>query len=622
VRVRTSAVVPWSRILRVLFVVYVVTTVIHIGWVVAHEPFSFDAWNVANDTHAQPFTFGRFLDYWTFEYAHSNPRIGQGLTYLAYKLEWFAVIATPLAYLATTLAVFVLGTKRWPSWSRGRDLALLSIILGSIWFAFPQVGKTLFCRAYCANYVYGMVIQLWFLVPLRLRGDQPASRAACAAYAVFGVIAGMCNEHTGPTLCAFLVGYAWWTQRRSDQRPWFAWAGAAGAIVGFAAIFFAPGQTERYEGLAQKASLVGRVIARGITNNLDILRDLMLAAAPLLGLLVIVGLVTLRRDHSEDTRATIRASLRLVAIAMIASTAIAVTMFASPKLGPRFYYAGMAVLLAAFVGVIDAAFATRRLIGLVVLAVAASGYAAWHTIPLYAAAKHQSDDRIAALEAARPGTVFLATSFDQVEESWWFLGDDFRDTRKRELVASYFDLAGVVLRSYDRDAPLGVVGARFVGHGQFTPASCTDDHGGFAIGANRGFDIAALHAEVHVGIALLRQRLAAGVRLDQLDIGVELDDAAPKFPRKRVLVGRWWPDRYEGWAGRIDREGGNTRVLVVPKELPRDMEMFAYLVGGESRRIGTATDRLRYVPWQSGIYWLLACRTDECFVVAASRHGA
>ena len=35
------------------------------------------------DTGAQPFSIGRFFDFWWFEYTHSNPRIGQAFTYLA-----------------------------------------------------------------------------------------------------------------------------------------------------------------------------------------------------------------------------------------------------------------------------------------------------------------------------------------------------------------------------------------------------------------------------------------------------------------------------------------------------------------------------------------------------------
>ncbi|HEY6173269.1 MAG TPA: DUF6056 family protein, partial [Kofleriaceae bacterium] len=257
------------------FVAYAAATAVHIGLVVAHEPFAFDAWNIALDTRAEPYSLGRWLDYGIFEYAHSNPRIGQWLAYLAYKLAAFSPIATPIAYLALALAVTTLGLGRWPCARHAgrtatRDLGFLAIAIGFAWFALPRIGMIMFCRAYCANYLYGAVIQLWFLVPLRL-GAAATSARAVAAYFVFGVVAGMCNEHTGPALLAFLVGYALWQRRQTGRIPRLLAAGTLGAIAGFAAIFFAPGQESRYEGLATKVSLLGRLFQRGITSNLDIL---------------------------------------------------------------------------------------------------------------------------------------------------------------------------------------------------------------------------------------------------------------------------------------------------------------------------------------------------------------
>ena len=290
-----------GRVLRVLFVAYVVATAVHIGLVMAHEPFAFDAWNMAYDTHAEPFSLGRFLRYGAYEYTHSNPRIGQWFAYLAYKLEYFAVIATPLAYLALALAMVTLGLGRWPAWRRGRDLALCALALGFAWFAIPNLGMTLFNRAYGTNYLYGAAIQLWFLVPLRLRPDRAGSPRACLAYFVLGVCAGMANEHSGPTLVVFALGYAWWARRGPGK---LAWAGALGVAIGFAAIFFAPGQGQRYDGLATKVSLGGRLLARGIVVNLDIFRDFVIGAAPLLGLLVIVLVIGSRDGEGRGCKAS------------------------------------------------------------------------------------------------------------------------------------------------------------------------------------------------------------------------------------------------------------------------------------------------------------------------------
>ncbi|MDB4959110.1 MAG: hypothetical protein JWO36_6679 [Myxococcales bacterium] len=611
-----------------VFVAYVAATALHIGWLLAHEPFSFDAWNVAKDTHAEPFSIRRFFGYWAFEYTHSNPRLGQPLTYLAYKLEYFAVIATPLAVIALSLAVFVLGTGRWPAWRRGRDLALWAIAIGFLWFALPQVGKTVFSRAYGANYLYTAVLQLWFLVPLRLMRAR-ATTAVCVAYLFAGIAAGLCNEHTGPTLCLFMVGYGVLLRRRHDDpgaraTSRFVLAGAAGAVLGFAAIFFAPGQGERYEGLAQHTSLFGRLLQRGIIGNLEIYRDLLLAAAPLLGLIVIAAVIGLSDETDPETRVARRRAFHLVGFAMVAATTITATVFVSPKLGPRFFLFSMSLLLAGFVGVADVLLTTpRRLAPFVALAVAASIYAGARTIVLFSRVSRQGHERLAALEHSKPGTFFTAESFEQVEDSWWFLGDDFRDIRKRELVTKYFDLAGVVLRAYDPSAPLGVSDVRLVPHYDLVPASCLDEHGGLELDTYRGLDISSIQKAMVTGVEQLRGRLGAA-RLDKLDLAVEFAGERPETPRPTLLVGRWRPTGLEAYAGQIVRKSrATTRDIVLPKELAgTDFEIYIYQVSGEAKRLGTARDaKLQYVPWKSGAYWALACRPQECFVFVATHQA-
>jgi hypothetical protein len=627
-----------DRVLRALFVAYLAATAAHIGLVVAHEPFAFDAWNIAVDTHAEPFSLGRWIEYGAFEYQHSNPRIGQWLTYLAYKLSYFAPLATPLAFLGVALAVSVLGLGRWPGGRRTgappaltRDLGLVAIAVGAAWFALPHIGMIMFCRAYCANYLYGAAIQLWFVVPLRLGPDRRVPWSGAVAYAALGVAAGMCNEHTGPTLVAGLALYALWWRQTTGRIPRLVAAGAIGAAVGFAAIFFAPGQASRYDGLATKVSLFGRLIQRGVTGNLDILRDWVFACAPVL-VLAIVAIVVARRDVSgADARpgepgapvAGLDEPLRLLGLALAAGTLITVTVFVSPKLGPRFYLHGSALVLAGLVALADRALATpRRLAPLIVLAVAASGFAAARSLPLYLRLSDQSRDRLAALAVAPPGSVFTAESFEQVDDTWWFLGDDFRDIKKRELVATYFGLGGVIFRAVDIDAPLAVSDVRLIPRYQVTPASCLDEHGGLELGSFRGIDLASVHAAAQAAIARVRERIAAVGRLDRLDLVVEFVGAPPPLPRPTLLVGRWTPAGYEGHTAVIERRGTSTvRAVKLPPELAgTDAEIYAYQVSGEALRLGTARDReLTYVPWRRGAYWALACHPTECFVIAAAR---
>jgi hypothetical protein len=397
----------------------------------------------------------------------------------------------------------------------------------------------------------------------------------------------------------------------------------AGAVLGFAALFFAPGQGQRYEGLAQRAGMFGRVMQRGIDGNLDILRQLVIYAAPVAGLLVLV-MVVARGDMiaraEQATKDVVRERLRFVALAVVAGTLIACTIFVSPKLGPRFYYVSLALLLAGFIGVIDAVLTPRQLRPLLVLALIASAYAAYRTVPLYTKLKVQSDARIAALKAAPAQKVFIADAWSQVDETWWSLGDDFRDAKKRELVAKYFDLGGVVFRAYNPEIPLGVMGARLVPHYTVTPPGCLDEHGGFALGSFKGFDLPGLHREMKIAVALLRERLTrTGGKLDKLELEVQLDDPDARLPRK-TLVGRWWPDRFEGPVGKITRPSrGRMRKIELPAELAApSTEVFVYNVGGEARKLGPERT---YVPWKSGVYWILGCTAEECWVIAATRQG-
>jgi hypothetical protein len=440
---------PRVRLLGALFAAYVVATVAHIGYVVAHEPFSFDAWNVAVDTAAKPFTIGRFFDYWRYEYAHANPRLGQPLAYLAYKLDGFAELATPLAYVALTLAITVLGLGRFPK--RGRELALWAIVIGFGWFALPQLGRTMFCRAYATNYLYTAAIQVWFLVLLRLAGAkaEAATREQCITYAMFGALVGICNEHTGPAMIAFLVGCAWW-RRRAGKPSAMALAGAIGTLIGFCALLFAPGQGERYGGLAQRESPVQQVLDHGLSGAIGIFGDYLGYAAPLLGLLMIAMLHALATKHdgveAPDPTESTRYARALILFSLAAGVVITATLCASPKLGSRFFIVLLALLLAALVALLDATVThAKRLAPLVALAVAASGYAAIRTVPLFHRLAAQGAARMAALEASTPDSQFVAEPWEQVGESWWFIGDDFRDGKKRAMVARYFGLKHVSL---------------------------------------------------------------------------------------------------------------------------------------------------------------------------------
>jgi hypothetical protein len=289
-----------------------------------------------------------------------------------------------------------------------------------------------------------------------------------------------------------------------------------------------------------------------------------------------------------------------VAVACI----VTATIFVSPKLGPRFFLAPMALLLAAFIAVADEALTTRQLAPFVALAVASSIYAGARTIPLYARVKQQSDVRLAQLEASKPGSVFTAEAFEQVDDSWWYLGDDFRDIKKRRMIIDYFALKGLVFRAYDPTSPLAVSDVRLVAQ---TGGGCVPR---FELDGFRALDIASLHAATLDAISRLDPPP------DRLDVAVEFAGAPPAFPAP-LYLSRWTPAHFEHYAGAIRRESRTTRIVDVPPELA-GADLYIFHIAGRLERLDASH---RFTPWGNGIYWALGCRADACFVFAATRLG-
>ncbi len=615
-----------ARILRALFYAYVAATFLHIAYVVYHEPFAFDAWNVAHDTGAKPASIGRFFSFWHQQYTTSNPRIGQPMAYLAYKIVGVAEIGTPLAFLAIVLAAFVLGTGRWPSRKNDRDLATLAIGIGFLWFISTNFAAYMFCRAYATNYVWAIAAQLWFLVPFRLHASEhlkPATRSKLVGYALLGVVAGMGNEHVGPTLLLFAIGYCAWTWRK-NRRELLLLVGTAGLLVGYALIFFAPGQSQRYDGLAERYTLVQQILVRGFTGNLEIFLSFLEGAGPLLLMILAAVVVGATTHGATATRENQQTAFRFLGLALLAGLLMTITVFASPKLGPRFYMHSGAILLAATLGVIAASLRTARSFApFVVLAVIASIYAGARTIPLYTKMSTASDARLAGLAATPVGGVYTADAWNPVGETWWALGDDGRDQKKQEMIAKYFGLERVVFRGADPWKTLGVTDVKLIMDYEFDQPLCIDEIEKLDLRDWVGRDIGALH---HAFLdALTKIELASGERPRKVDLRITFLGSDPPMPRKRLYVARWVDGVLEGYRARLGRKGrSKERSIVMSDKLKSEpWDIYLVRVGDQPKLLGTSSDaaKLTYVPWASGEYWTFACKPDYCFVVLAVSHA-
>ncbi|MFN0253030.1 MAG: DUF6056 family protein [Kofleriaceae bacterium] len=614
------------RILRALFWAYVVATFVHIAYVVYREPFAFDAWNIAHDTDAKPFSVGNFFEFWRYMYTESNPRIGQPMAYLAYKLVGVAEIGTPLAYFAIVLATFVLGTKRWPDRANNRDLAVIAIGVGLLWFAAPNLPAYMFCRAYATNYIWLIAIQLWFLVPLRLyRPEDPVRGGRLAGFALLGVVAGMGNEHVGPTLIAGVWAFGFFMYRRDTKLHPKLIVAAIAPLAGYAIIFFAPGQSQRYDGLAEKFTLTEQILTRGLRGNMDIYVEYLQSAAPQLVVLacaIAIGLWT-RAADSEEARARQRGVLAFFFIVMVVGSLITITVFASPKLGPRFYLHAMVLLLAPVLGAVDAFVQRpRSLVPFVVLAAIASGYAFARTVPLYTSMAKDSERRLAELAATPRGGIYTAPAWDQVAESWWALGDDMRDQKKQEMVAKYFGLSRALFRGPGNWSLLGLSDVKLTMHYDLDKQICLDEVDTLQIKQFVGRDVGAIQHAFLDAIVEIEQ--GAQTQVQKIDLVASFLGTTPPLPRSKMYLAKWEDGVLEGYTARMKRVGRarEREIVVDPKLKTQPWEIFITAIGDPPKRLGLSTDttRLTYEPWRRGTYWVTACRDDYCFVLLALIH--
>ena len=419
----------WSVVVVPLWIVMILCT----HW----EPVTGDGWGHFFEQRAHISLY----DFTVGSYTHNNPRLGQVLTYLLFTPGPWHSIVTPVVELGMfgLLATLVLG--RWPSLRRADDALLFATIAALVLVCVPNAGLMLFYRPFTGNYLFGFVVNLVFLVPYRFayEAPKPRPRRWVPLMFVLGIASGMCNEHTGPAIVglAAVATYAVW--HRGERIGRWAVFGILGMIAGGVALYIAPGQAIRYNGLAAQTSLFGRIVERGVLGDLRVIGALALYASPALVWLGL-GLVARRsREHVPQARPQMqtRSELALVAGAI----AVVFTLLLSPKVGQRLYLAPVALVAAAVAGWVVAQLSgTRTRAAAWVFALGSIAYASFACVRAYHEVGPEFAARLDALEHAAPNSVLDLPRYT-VHRSRWVYGDDLEIEPKRNLVAAEFSLA-------------------------------------------------------------------------------------------------------------------------------------------------------------------------------------
>jgi Family of unknown function (DUF6056) len=444
------------------------------------EPVMGDGWHHHGWHRTHQIGLGSLYEFGKEIYFYENPRLGQIATLIAHSRGPLHSIVTPIVELGILAMLTVLALGRIPSVRRADDAWVALVVAAMIAACVPQIGPMLLYRPYTGNYAFGLAMNLLWLVPYRLEVAAPGPPRAWLAPVMLalGLVAGLCNEHTGLAFVALGLVATLVALRRGLLRSWMI-AGLVGLATGYALLLLAPGQDVRYQGLAGQSGIVDRITERGAMGNLRIVGVLALALVPALPLLVIAaaerwtgraargdvvgasaaGASAAGAARGDVVGASAAGASAAGASAAGASAAIAratwaalalggvlctLTLLASPKIGPRLYFASVALITAGGVGWLAAQLRrrwSRRLCA--VLAAVALAYVELRLLATYRVVGPLAKTRLERLERAAPGSVVSVPRYP-VQASRYFLGDDFAQQR-REAVAGDYALKAVEL---------------------------------------------------------------------------------------------------------------------------------------------------------------------------------
>jgi len=371
-----------------------------------------------------------------WNYANYNPRFGETFLYLTVVWRGLHVILTPAFIVMTLLAMVTLALGRLPRPGRLRDSGILLVAV-ALMCSVQSIGQMAFYRPFSTNYVYGFCLQAWLLVPLRLAPDR-ARWWAAPGMLLLGLAAGMCNEHTGPTLIvAYALLGALQLRRSPSSWPWVL-AGFLGLVGGYLALYFAPAQLERHRGRGRE-SIFARMAEHGLGGTARLFAGLVWEAIAPSAVLLVLAL-----------RARAAVPWRTVSAFAAAALAVGATLLAAPFLATRMYLASALLLaIAALAALVPACASPRAFRALVGGAAAVAAVHAFGFLLVYAHLHADYAARTRVLERAPAGQVAFVTPTRHFFKSHWALGDDLANSSWHGWIADHYHLRTVALDTTD-----------------------------------------------------------------------------------------------------------------------------------------------------------------------------
>ena len=140
------------------------------------------------------------------------------------------------------------------------SISLFVIIFCFVWILQPVFAETVLWITGSANYLWGTIIILLFLLPYRLFKNQGQKKIMKLLSPILmligGIIAGWTNENTVAAMIVMVVSFIIYYRINKWEVPFWAYAGLFGAIIGYIIMISAPGNFARAEGITVNALFV------------------------------------------------------------------------------------------------------------------------------------------------------------------------------------------------------------------------------------------------------------------------------------------------------------------------------------------------------------------------------
>jgi hypothetical protein len=612
---------------RLIFVCSAVGLWIVFLVVAIHTPPLLDDWYQLTYWRHHDFNLSSLGEYAHYNYFHFNPRIGDVLLAIVNGPPVIHYILTPLVLLAVLPVTFAIAFGRWPRPTL-RDLQLLVVMQAFLWVVMPIPGIMYFYRPFATNYLWAFTVTCLMFIPYRfaLASTTEQARRLWLVPIMFvaGWLAGMANEHTGPTAMVAMLIVLFVMYRRKQLRAWML-AGGLGLFIGWPMLFLAPGQALRYAGLATRETPLHMLKARGFDGCFEVVLEFIGEAQSGITLFVIVLLVyfaSLRR-RKVDVPAIPRVALWTCVALLLTAGSIIVTLFASPTASERLFYASAVLFVAVFVVLADHLFEdprTRRF--LVIVSTVIVAYHCIRFVETYVQVKAESDERIAILRSTPKWTVARVPPLDHARRTRWHWGDDFRYASLREYVgAEIFDVSGIELTEQYRWAQPSPPD-RYVATRTYDPPLAPEE-------AAKVAPVPYIPTYWEWAISQLRRLLVTTdignykghklVRYTVTSQGLNLDD--PK--RRPIYVVEWTPDGdFVFLDGRpYDDSKAQPFIRVWSKSLPPTITDSYVVACGRTRRVEPVPDHDEGVGPMlpidlecRGTYTGVMCEPDRCWI--------